>query len=204
MCAGGYVMPSVSEPGYFCTNGMSLSKRDSVFANSGLMITLDPEHFGSTHVLAGMMLQRQYERLAFETGRGEYLCPIQTAADFVQRKRTNKLPPSSYPRGVISADLTALAPPQEIEALQVALPMFDRRWRGQFLRNATLVGPEARGSSPVRFDRDWQTLESPTARGLYPIGEGAGYAGGIVSAALDGVRVAKAIIRRYAPLEPKR
>jgi uncharacterized FAD-dependent dehydrogenase len=201
MCAGGYVMPSVSEPGHFCTNGMSLSRRDSEFANSGLMITLDPEDFGSTHVLAGMMLQRHYERLAFEAGRGEFLCPIQTAGDFALRKLSTKLPPSSYPRGVIAADLTGLVPPRVVEALDVALPIFDRRWRGQFLRNATLVGPEARGSSPIRFERDVQSLESPTARGFYPIGEGAGYAGGIVSAALDGVRAAKAIIRRYAPLD---
>jgi uncharacterized FAD-dependent dehydrogenase len=201
MCAGGYVMPSVSEPGHFCTNGMSLSKRDSLFANSGLMITLDPEYFGSTHVLAGMMLQRHYERLAFEVGRGEFLCPIQTAGDFALRRRSTKLPPSSYPRGVIAADLAELVPPRVVEALDVALPMFDRRWRGEFLRNATLVGPEARGSSPIRFERDWESLESPTARGFYPIGEGAGYAGGIVSAALDGVRAAKAIIRRYAPLD---
>ena len=92
-------------------------------------------------------------------------------------------------------------PPRVVEALDHGLPLLDRRWRGDFLREATLVGPEARGSSPVRFLRDDATLESPTVRGLYPVGEGAGYAGGIVSAALDGLRAAKAIIRRYAPLE---
>jgi hypothetical protein len=202
MCAGGYVMPSVSEAGHFCTNGMSLSKRDSQFANSGLMITLEPEHFGSTHALAGMMLQRHYEHLAFEAGRGEFLCPIQTADDFSRRRPTHVLPASSYPRGVIAADLAQLVPPRVVEALDRALPLLDRRWRGQFLRDATLVGPEARGSSPVRFLRDAQTFESTSLPGLYPVGEGAGYAGGIVSAALDGLRAAKAIIRRYAPLAP--
>jgi uncharacterized FAD-dependent dehydrogenase len=200
MCAGGHVMPSVSEPGYFCTNGMSLSKRDSVFANSGLMITLEPEHFPSTHALAGVMLQRAFEQRAYEAGRGEYLCPISWAGDFLAGRASSGSVPSSYRRGVITADLRALIPPVAAQALEAALPLLDRRWRGQFLREATLTGPEARGSSPVRFLRSAQTLESPGMSGLYPIGEGAGYAGGIVSAALDGMRAAKAIIGRYAPL----
>ncbi len=201
MCAGGYVMPSVSEAGHFCTNGMSLSKRDSPFANSGLMITLEPEQFGSAHVLAGMHLQREYERRAFERGRGEYLCPIQRASDYVSRRGTKGTPPSSYPRGVIAAELDELVPPLVAQAIRRALPIVDERWRGLFLREATLVGPESRGSAPVRFVRDEHTLESDGTSGLYPIGEGAGYAGGIVSAALDGLRAAKSIIRRYAPLE---
>ena len=201
MCAGGHVMPSVSEPGHFCTNGMSLSKRDSPYANSGLMVTLEPEHFGGTHVLAGMQLQRLYERRAFETGRGEYLCPIQRAGDYVARRATTGSLASSYPRGVIGAELDDLLPPLVARAIRRALPILDDRWRGLFLREATLVGPESRGSAPVRFLRDEQTLESPGLRGLYPIGEGAGYAGGIVSAALDGLRAAKSIIARYAPLE---
>lgn len=201
MCAGGYVMPSVSEPGYFSTNGMSLAKRDSPFANSGLMVSVEPRDFGSDHVLAGIALQREYERRAFEIGRGQYLCPIQTAGDFLHRRATKALPSSSYPRGVIAAEIASLVPPAVAGALYRALPQIDQRWRGVFLREATLVGPEARGSSPVRFPRDETTLESTGARGLYPIGEGAGYAGGIVSAALDGLRAAKAIIRRYAALE---
>jgi uncharacterized FAD-dependent dehydrogenase len=200
MCAGGYIMPSVSEPGHFCTNGMSLSTRDSQFANSGLMITLEPEHFPSSHALGGMMLQREYESRAFDVGRGEFLCPIQWADDFCKKRPTQGVPPSSYPRGVVSAEIAQLVPPRVVEALDEALPMLDRLWRGAFLRHATLVGPESRGSSPVRFPRDDRTLESPGVRGLYPVGEGAGYAGGIVSAALDGLRAAKAIIQRYAPL----
>jgi uncharacterized FAD-dependent dehydrogenase len=200
MCAGGYVMPSVSEAGYFCTNGMSLARRDSEFANSGLMITLEPSEFGSSHPLAGVMLQRVYERRAFEVGRGEYLCPIQTADDFLRRRLTQGNVASSYPRGVVPAELESLVPPHVAEALRVGLPVLDRRWRGEFLRGATLVGPEARGSSPVKFPRDPVGVESTGARGLSPVGEGAGYAGGIVSAALDGLRAAKAIIQRYAPL----
>jgi uncharacterized protein len=198
MCAGGYVMPSVSEPGYFSTNGMSLARRDSPFANSGLMVSIEPQHFGSDHVLAGMHLQREFERRAFEIGRGEYMCPIQTASDYLRRRVTPAAPPSSYPRPVIAADLSSLVPPLVAQSLHHALPQLDRRWQGRFLQNATLVGPEARGSSPVRFLRDDVTLESPGIAGLYPVGEGAGYAGGIVSAALDGLRAAKAIIRRYA------
>jgi uncharacterized FAD-dependent dehydrogenase len=200
MCAGGYVMPSVSEPGYFSTNGMSLAKRDSPFANSGLMITLEPEHFGSAHVLAGVELQRTYERRAFDLGRGDYLCPIHNAHDFLAGRANKSLPASSYPRELVLADIAEVVPAVVLEALRHGLPLLDRRWQGRFLQNATLVGPEARGSSPVRFPRDEQTLESTGARGLYPIGEGAGYAGGIVSAALDGLRAAKAIIRRYAPI----
>ncbi len=201
MCAGGYVMPSVSEPGYFCTNGMSLSKRNSPYANSGLMVTLEPALFGGSHVLAGMYLQQQYERIAYELGMERYACPIQRAQDFVSHRATHSLPDSSYPRGLVLAELDEVLPPVVAQAIRRALPVLDDRWRGLFLREATLVGPEARGSAPVRFLRDDQTLESSGLRGLYPIGEGAGYAGGIVSAALDGLRAAKAIIARYAPLK---
>lgn len=201
MCAGGQVIPSVSEAGRFCTNGMSFSRRASPFANSGLMITLEPADFGGDHPLAGMQLQRKYESLAYALGGESYLCPIQSAADFLARRSTTRKPPSSYTRGVAPADLAALAPPQVLSALDEGLPVLDRRWRGRFLQNATLAGPEARGSSPVRFPRDPKTLESSGMAGLYPIGEGAGYAGGIVSAALDGLRAAQAIVARYAPLD---
>lgn len=200
MCAGGYVMPAVSEGGYFCTNGMSLSRRDSRFANSGLMVTLAPRDFGSPHPLAGIMLQRKFEKRAFEAGRGGYACPIARAEDFLAHRPTSGPVASSYPREVVPSDLSRLAPARIIQAIERALPTLDRRWRGLFLRHATLVGPEARGSAPVRFGRDPQTYESTGVAGLYPVGEGAGYAGGIVSAALDGLRAAKAIIRRYTPL----
>lgn len=201
MCAGGYVMPSVSEPGYFCTNGMSLSKRDSPFANSGLVVTVAPEHFGGQDVMAGVRLQQKYERLAFELGRGDYACPIQRAGDFLAQRATRGLPASSYPRGLVLASMDELVPPLVVEALRNGLPVMDRRWRGRFVTEATLVGPEARGSAPVRIVRNDDTRETPGVVGLYPVGEGAGYAGGIVSAAVDGLRTAKAIIARYAPLE---
>ncbi len=204
MCAGGHIIPSVSEEGYFCTNGMSLSLRDSPFANSGLVVTVAPEHFGGTDVLAGVRLQQTYERKAFELGRGSYRCPIQTAADFLARRRSRHLPPSSYPRGLVAASLDELVPPLIAEALRHGLPLLDRRWHGRFLAEATLVGPEARGSSPVRIVREDVSRETPGIAGLYPVGEGAGYAGGIVSAAVDGLRSVKAIVARYAPLTASR
>jgi uncharacterized FAD-dependent dehydrogenase len=200
MCAGGYIIPSVSEEGYFCTNGMSLSRRDSPFANSGLVVTVPVEHFPGSDVLAGVRLQQEYERRAFELGRGAYLCPIQRAEDFLAQRPTRQAPPCSYPRGVTLAQIAEVVPPLVVEALQHGLPIMDRRWRGRFVPQATLVGPEARGSSPVRIIRDPVTRETPGLEGLYPVGEGAGYAGGIVSAAVDGLRSAKAVIAKYAPL----
>jgi uncharacterized FAD-dependent dehydrogenase len=202
MCAGGHIIPSVSEAGYFCTNGMSLSRRDSPFANSGLVVTIAPEHFGGSDVLAGVRLQAAYERKAYELSRDEYRCPIQMASDFLQERLTRSLPPCSYPRGLILAEIADLVPPLVVEALRHGLPVLNRRWHGRFLANATLVGPEARGSSPVRIVRQ-EDRETPGIEGLYPVGEGAGYAGGIVSAAIDGLRSAKAIRAKYAPLARK-
>ncbi len=200
MCAGGHVIPSVSAPGYFCTNGMSLSRRDSPFANSGLVVTIPAEDFGTGDVLAGVRLQQEYERRAFDMGRGDYLCPIQLADDFLARRPTTSLPPSSYPRGLVLANVAELVPPLVLEALDHGLPILNHRWRGRFLAGATLVGPESRGSCPVRIVRDPASRESTGVAGLYPVGEGAGFAGGIVSAAVDGLRTAMAIIARYAPL----
>ncbi|HVS37862.1 MAG TPA: FAD-dependent oxidoreductase [Gemmataceae bacterium] len=201
MCAGGYIMPSVSEPGAFCTNGMSLSKHDSPFANSGLVVTIPIDAFGAGDVLAGVRLQQVYERRAFEFGRRNYLCPIQRAADFLADRPTPGAPDNSYPRGAVAAAIAELVPPLVLESLRRGLPVLDKRWQGRFLPEATLVGPESRGSAPVRIPRDAATRETPGWEGLYPVGEGAGYAGGIVSAAVDGLRTAKAIVAKYAPLE---
>jgi uncharacterized FAD-dependent dehydrogenase len=199
MCAGGYIMPSVSEPGHFCTNGMSLSRHDSPYANSGLVVTVAPEEFGGADVLAGVRLQQVYERRAFEMGRGDYLCPIQRAEDFLAGRAPSDVPANSYLRGAVPGAVAELVPPLVVEALQHGLPLMDGRWRGRFLPEATLVGPEARGSAPVRIPRDGVTRQAPGLEGIYPVGEGAGYAGGIVSAAVDGLRTAKALVARYAP-----
>lgn len=199
MCAGGYIIPSVSQEGYFCSNGMSLSDRDSPFANSGLVVTVPVEAFEGTDVLAGMRLQEKYEAKAFELGSGtEYRSPVQRASDFVRGTATTARPECSYPRGVVPTDLRQVLPPVVAEAVRHGLPQMDRRWHGRFLADAVIVGPEARGSSPVRIDRDTDSRESPGVPGLYPVGEGAGYAGGIVSAAVDGLRTARAIVGKYA------
>lgn len=197
MCAGGYIIPSVSAEGYFCTNGMSLSKRDSPFANSGLVATIPVEHFGGTDILAGVRLQERYEKLAFELGRGEYRAPVQRANSFLSGSANGDVK-SSYPRGIVNCDLRELLPPIVIDVVMNGLPQMDARWNGKFLPEAVLAGPETRGSSPIRIDRDDFSRESPGLAGLYPVGEGAGYAGGIVSAAVDGLRTARAIIAKYA------
>jgi uncharacterized FAD-dependent dehydrogenase len=199
MCAGGHIIPSVSQEGFFCTNGMSLSKRNSPFANSGLVVTVPVEEFGATDVLAGVRLQEKYESLAYEAGhRSEYRSPVQRAEDFIRAVPTATAPECSYPRDVAPCELRKVLPPMVAEAVAHGLPQMDRRWQGRFLPGAVLVGPEARGSSPVRIDRDARTRESSSVDGLYPVGEGAGYAGGIVSAAVDGLRTARAIIAKFA------
>ncbi len=203
MCAGGYIIPSVSQEGFFCTNGMSLSKRDSPYANSGLVVTVPVEAFEGSDVLAGMRLQQKYEAKAFELGRGGYLAPVQRALDFLNGKVSTGKVRSSYPIGTVSANLNEVLPPMVAQAVRHGLPHMDRRWYGRFLKDAVLAGPESRGSSPVRIERENESRHAPGLPGLYPVGEGAGYAGGIVSAAVDGLRTAKAIVAAYAPLETK-
>jgi uncharacterized FAD-dependent dehydrogenase len=200
MCAGGIIIPSVSEPEMFCTNGMSNSRHDTPFANSGLVVTLDPSEGGNTHPLAGVEMQRTYEALAFEYGRRDYLCPIQSAVDFVAGRApaADAKLTCSYQRGTIPVDLQKVLPPAAARAIRAGLPIMDHKWRGNYLKHAVLVGPEMRGSSPVRIARDSVTRICPGIDGLYPIGEGAGYAGGIVSAAVDGLRTGKSIVGRFA------
>jgi uncharacterized FAD-dependent dehydrogenase len=200
MCAGGYIMPSISEPGAFCTNGMSMSKHDSPFANSGLVVTIRPEEFGGDDVLAGVRLQQVWETKAFEMGRRDYLCPVQRATDFLADRAVADVPANSYQRGSVAGRIAELVPPLVREALREGMPVMDCKWRGRFLPEGVLVGPEARGSAPVRIVRDERTRQTPGLEGIYPVGEGAGYAGGIVSAAVDGLRTAKAVIARHAPL----
>lgn len=199
MCAGGIVIPSVSEPNMYCSNGMSNSRHDTPFANSGLVVTLQPHEFGSDHPLAGVHVQRQYESLAFEMTGGNYYAPVQRAKDFLADRTpspTEQLP-SSYERGTRARNLAAVLPPSILKAMKTGLPIMDAQWRGEFLEDAVLVGPEMRGSSPVRIDRDPMTMEIPALPGVYPIGEGAGYAGGIVTAAVDGLRAARKIVAKY-------
>ena len=202
MCAGGIIMPSISEPNMFCSNGMSNSRHDTPFANSGIMVTLEPSEFGGDHPLAGVHLQQHYEAIAFRMGRSDYFTPIQTARDFLAGRATD---PSaklecSYHRGIQPGQLDQLLPPIVTSAIRQSLPVMDQKMRGEFLKNAVLVGPEMRGSSPIRMERDLVSRQCPTIAGLFPVGEGAGYAGGIVSAAVDGLRSARVIVRRHQSL----
>ena len=194
MCAGGYIMPSVSSPGAYCTNGMSLANHDSPFANSGLVVTIEPGEFGDTHPLAGIHFQEKWEKAAYALSGDDYKAPLQRAADFMDGRLSDPVPESTHPRGGVPARMEQVVPPQVAEALRTGLPIMDRMWRGRLIITSHLAGPEARGSSPVRIVRDSGTRQSPGVSGLYPVGEGAGYAGGIVSAGLDGLRSAMSVI----------
>lgn len=201
MCAGGEVIPSVSEPFQFCSNGMSNSRHDTPYANSGLVVTLDPTvELKSNHPLAGVEIQRRYEAIAYRLGKNQYLAPIQWAKDFIggRAAKGHDTLPSSYKRGTTPVSLGELLPPVIAKTIQLGLPIMDKKWQGDFLKQATLVGPEMRGSSPVRIPRDPISRQTPGIQGLYPIGEGAGYAGGIISAAVDGLRTAKTIVSQIA------
>src|SRR5262245_17970780 len=144
MCAGGYVIPSVSQAGFFCTNGMSLSRRDSPYANSGLVVTLPTTEFGGDDPLAGVRVQERYERRAFELGSGGYRCPVQRATEYLSKAVTRDVPPFSYPRGGVPADLDEVLPAFVAAAIRAGLPKLDRAWRGRFIPEAVLVRPGAR------------------------------------------------------------
>src|SRR5262249_51162524 len=151
----------VSDPGYFCTNGMSESRRDSPFANSGLVVTVEPAETGSTHPLAGIHYQQRVERLAYLAAGRSYEAPLQWARDFLTGKPSGGKIPTSYRRGARTTDLHQILPDAVVASLVSGLRPLDRRFGGRFLRDATLTGPESRGSSPVRIIRDPHTRESP-------------------------------------------
>jgi uncharacterized FAD-dependent dehydrogenase len=200
MCPGGTIVACVSEAGHLCSNGMSRSRRDSGRANSGLVFTISPDAIpgADRSPLAGVELQRHFERHAFTLGGSEYAMPAQRAEDFLRGRLSRGPLASSYARGHVAADLREVLPEATSAAMVPALGFFDRLIPA-FVGEGLLVGPESRGSSPVRIPRDGASRESVSTPGLYPVGEGAGYAGGIVSAAIDGLRSAAAIIRRHAP-----
>jgi uncharacterized protein len=198
MCPGGFIVPASTEPDGLVVNGMSLSRRSSRFANSGLVVAVEPadaERAGLTGVFGGIALQRAIERAALAAGGGGLRAPATRVSDFVRGRASSTVPASSYLPGLAAADLSALfessAPALQLgPRLARALRAFDRRMRGYLTEEAVLVGVETRTSSPVRVLRDSTTLQALGLPGLYPAGEGAGYAGGIMSAAMDGMRVA--------------
>jgi uncharacterized FAD-dependent dehydrogenase len=201
MCPGGVVVASASEPDTVVTNGMSYFARDRENANSAFVVSVEPNDFGSGHVLAGVEFQRRWERQAFELGGRSGAAPAQRLADFMEGRASRAFGGvrPSYTGSLELADLNGCLPDFVTAAMKEAVPYFDRRLKGFALADAVLTGVETRTSSPVRILRG-ATLEAVDAGGLYPAGEGAGYAGGIVSAAVDGIRIAEQIIRTYAPL----
>jgi uncharacterized FAD-dependent dehydrogenase len=198
MCPGGWIVPTATEPGGLVVNGMSLSKRNSPFANAALVATVAGADYGpdAKGPLAGIDWQRRIEEAAFVRGGGGFRAPAQRAVDFLAGRPGDRLPQSSYRPGVVHAQLDDVFPEFITQALREGLSAIGRRWPGFIHEQALLVAAETRTSTPVRILRDPTTLESPALAGLYPAGEGAGYAGGIVSSALDGARVAAAIVRR--------
>ena len=199
MCPGGFVVGATSELGRVVTNGMSQHSRNERNANSGLVVQLEPEDLApyeryAGDPLAGVALQRDLEHRAYLLGGSSYAAPVQRLEDFLANQPSESLGSiaASYQPGVQPSDLNALLPPPMIAALREALPAFARRVRGYDHPDAVLTGVETRTSSPVRIPRD-AALESVNVRGLFPAGEGAGYAGGILSAGIDGIRAAEAL-----------
>lgn len=198
MCPGGWIVPSATESAGLCVNGMSLKRRDSPRANSALVVTVrasDVERFGrfENDPLAGIYFQRTIEERAFAEGGGAFWAPAQRVTDFLCAKPSDRPLPSTFRPGVVPTDLAKVLPEFVVLSLRRALPQFDRSMPGFVSAEAQFVGVETRTSSPVRIVRD-RGFQSPTLPGLFPVGEGAGYAGGIVSAAVDGLRAADAVV----------
>ena len=196
MCPGGEVVAAASEPDTVVTNGMSRFARDGRNANSALLVGIDPSDFGSSHPLAGMYLQRRLERDAFIMAGSSGRAPCQRLGSLLGTGIGDSVIPSYRP-GVEDCDLSRLLPGYVLDSMKEAIPLFGRRIRGFDSPGAALTGPETRSSSPVRMPRNAQT-ESIDVCGLHPCGEGAGFAGGITSAAVDGLRCARAILEELS------
>ena len=201
MCPGGEVVAAASEDGGLVTNGMSYHARAGKNANAALCVAVTPDDYGHDP-LAGIAFQRQLERSAFALGGSDYTAPVQLWGDFAEGRISTKLGrvQPTYPRGWQFRPLDEALPPLVCGMLRRAMPQFGKKIRGYDAADAVFTGVETRTSSPVRITRG-EELYSLSVRGLIPCGEGAGYAGGIMSAAVDGIRAAEAIMARYAPLE---
>jgi len=203
MCPGGFIVPASTENGEVVVNGMSLSKRDSPFANSGLVVAVEPEDIrawtGDSGPLAGLNWQSSLEQQAAQWGGGNLRAPAQRASDFLEGRRSRSLPETSYRPGIQSCPLHEFFPEELTDRLAQGLRHFTSKWPAFATREACMIAVESRTSSPVRIPRDPETLFHPDISGLVPCGEGAGYAGGIVSAALDGLRCARAVAQYLKP-----
>lgn len=209
MCPGGSVVPTPTREGEVCVNGMSHAARSGRYANSALVVQVTPDAFGPGdsddphgELLAGVAWQQRAEHAAWTLGGGAFVAPAQRLTDFLAGRPSSEVRRTTYKRGVTPADLAACYPTSLIESLREAVRRFDRRMPGYLTEDAVLIGVETRTSAPVTIVRDRYTLESVSAAGLYPAGEGAGYGGGIVSAAIDGLRVADRMLESLgAPAE---
>ena len=195
MCPGGSVVAAASEDGGVVTNGMSNAARDGENANAALLVTLSPEDFPGTDALAGMRWQRSLEQAAFRAGGGDYRAPAQLAGDFLAHRASTRLGSvqPTYRPGVRLCELHDVLPARITDVLERALPELGKRLHGFDAPDAVLTAPETRSSSPVRIVRD--AARQASLQGLYPCGEGAGYAGGIMSAAVDGILTAEEILK---------
>ncbi len=198
MCPGGIVVASASEPESIVTNGMSEFSRDRDNANSALVVSVGPGDFEDNHPLAGIEFQRRWERLAYTVGGSNNSAPVQRLEDFLNNRsgRLGSVKPS-YTGDTRCADINMCLPPYVTDCMKQSIPYFDRKLKGFGMPDALLTGVETRTSSPVRIPRN-EVFECVGVAGLYPCGEGAGYAGGIVSAAVDGIKIAEQIIKTYA------
>ena len=195
MCPGGQIVAAVNQPGLLCTNGMSNSRHSSPYANAALVTTVGPNETGPG-VFAGMDYRERLERLFFEAGGGNFTAPVQRAQDFLAGCDSETVGPCSYKRGIRPGRIDRLLPERVRSALARALAHFDKSIPGYAGSEALLVGIESRSSSAIRMPRDTESRRASGFENLYPIGEGAGYAGGIMSAAIDGARSAHALLER--------
>lgn len=201
MCPGGFIVPAATAPGEVVVNGMSPSRRDSKFANSGIVVAVGLEDLRDYEIhgpLRGLRFQMEVEQRACQQAGGTQTAPAQRLIDFVDRKASTSLLDCSYQPGLAAVDVGGLFPDFVTKGLREGFRSFGVKMKGYLTNEAQVVGVESRTSSPVRIPRDEKTLEHPQVAGLFPCGEGAGYAGGIVSAAMDGERCAEAIIRKFA------
>lgn len=198
MCPGGVVVTTPTRPEELCINGMSHAARSGRYANSALVVTVNLEDFAgdaATDPFAGVQFQAGIERAAYQAGGGQFVAPAARLGDFMAGRLSRDLGSTSYRRGLVPADLSRLYPASMTEALRQAVQRFERKMPGFITNEAKLIGVETRTASPIRVRRD-TSLQAEGAAGLYPAGEGMGYGGGIVSAAVDGTRVAEAILER--------
>ena len=196
MCPGGFIVPAATEQNQIVVNGMSPAKRDSKYANSGIVVEIkheDLKDFEEYGALAGVKYQEFIENLAHKNGGDGQIAPAQRLKDFVEGKKSESLPETSYHPGVVSSDIHKWLPENISKRLQKGFVEFNKSMKGYLTNEAIILGVESRTSSPVRIPRDKETLEHTQIKGLYPCGEGAGYAGGIVSSAVDGERIAEKI-----------